>query len=970
MKEITKTFILVFLLILSFLFLTSAMAASDSTAANNNFVYTSYSEDYSYAVKSTSDNNIYFFDNGKNTIPWTYNIGRHIGSITISPRGNSIAIGCDGGLIYLFDQQGNVIWKKPFGDASIKSTSFSKDGNYIDASNTLNQAFYINRNGNQVDRPTLETVTSIPSTTRPFTPMTLSIEMISGIVYYPLPSITWIWIPIVLAGIILAVIYLVLSGKISTWLKKYRENTVDRRKIRIKNGIDGISKHIHSHPDHINAAEAAGLTVNAYRYLDEGDFKRAIESIKKAKALVDSTFESLSAEAHDLEVRADTQFRAKNYTDTKELWSQSLAIYEEAEKFAQHANDTNLVETLTKTKDAIRGHIKESEVALDRQQLVKYIEAGDQKVESGDKNYRARKFDDAKSTYEQAKEHFVYALAFADEKGLTDDQPVIKEKIARVDAGIESVILGKTQALINEGASCSGNRKYVVAENYYSLAIRLLGENAVKNTDTMPLLKDARKGLVTARLEQGKEKMREADLFYAKGRYLEAKEEYESASDHVKETAEMALRYKLSTLHAVLVRLGETCTENSEVATAALMDTSMISPAIIPVDSLEHRQPAPARLVRSKPVLPGQIPVKRTSPYDLPPELTSIYPEWTYVGKGGFARVFRAKRTDGTPVAVKIPLFFDSLTGKTFIAEMQTWKKLSHPNIVKLYDFNIMPIPYLEEELCDSALADVKKPVEPEEGAWILFNICEGLKFAHVQKIIHRDLKPENILIKDGIPKISDWGLSRILTDMTVATSMAFTLTYAAPEQINNGAKDERTDIWQLGVIFYELLTAELPFAGGSMMGIRKDITTKDPKLPGEIRPEAQVLDPIVAKCLKKVPSERYSSVIELQKALAQFLQIIYTESLKMSVTAKDYNRSAYYCGDLVIVNLLSGDMKSAYMYLLDLIHYSKGDVKIEAQELSEQIKMRIEEGVTEIPDELLQKAEIIVHQVSVGFRK
>jgi serine/threonine protein kinase len=301
---------------------------------------------------------------------------------------------------------------------------------------------------------------------------------------------------------------------------------------------------------------------------------------------------------------------------------------------------------------------------------------------------------------------------------------------------------------------------------------------------------------------------------------------------------------------------------------------------------------------------------------------------------------------------------------------MQTWKKLSHPNIVKLYDFNIMPIPYLEEELCDSALADIKKPVEPEEGAWILFNICEGLKFAHAQKIVHRDLKPENILIKDGIPKISDWGLSRILTDMTVATSMAFTLTYAAPEQINNGAKDERTDIWQLGVILYELLTGELPFAGGSMMGIRKDITTKDPKLPGEIRPEAQVLDPIVAKCLKKVPSERYSSVIELQKALAQFLQIIYTESLKMSVTAKDYNRSAYYCGDLVIVNLLSGDMKSAYMYLLDLIHYSKGDVKIEAQELSEQILVRMEYGIDEIPDELITKAEIIVHQVSVGFRK
>ena len=89
-----------------------------------------------------------------------------------------------------------------------------------------------------------------------------------------------------------------------------------------------------------------------------------------------------------------------------------------------------------------------------------------------------------------------------------------------------------------------------------------------------------------------------------------------------------------------------------------------------------------------------------------------------------------------------------------------------------------------------------------------------------------------------------------------------------------------------------------------------------------------------------------------------------------MSVTANDLRRSASYCGDLIMINLLTGDIPTAYKYLLDLIHYSKGDVKVEAKELSEQIKMRIEMGVTEIPDELIQKAEIIVHQLSVGFRK
>jgi hypothetical protein len=123
----------------------------------------------------------------------------------------------------------------------------------------------------------------------------------------------------------------------------------------------------------------------------------------------------------------------------------------------------------------------------------------------------------------------------------------------------------------------------------------------------------------------------------------------------------------------------------------------------------------------------------------------------------------------------------------------------------------------------------------------------------------------------------------------------------------------------------------------------------------------------MIMKCLEKNPSKRYQSVLELQKDLALYLRVTYTESLKMSVTAHDNNRSAHYCGDLVMINMLTGDMTSAYKYLLDLVNYSKGDVKVEAQELSEQIKMRMEMGVTEIPNELIQKAEIIVHQVNIG---
>jgi len=362
-------------------------------------------------------------------------------------------------------------------------------------------------------------------------------------------------------------------------------------------------------------------------------------------------------------------------------------------------------------------------------------------------------------------------------------------------------------------------------------------------------------------------------------------------------------------------------------------------------------------------------PVGQFTPKQLPTDLSDRYTESEFIGKGGFARVFKAKRNDGKYVAVKIPISMDATTGRSFIAEMQNWTKLCHPNIVGLYDFNIMPMPYFEEELCDSALSEMKKPLETEEAALILFNICEGLKFAHKQKIIHRDLKPQNILLKKGVPKISDWGLSRILSSSSTTTTTSFTAYYAAPEQIGNKTKDERTDIWQLGVIFYELVTGLLPFNGDSMLEVITSIATERPTQPSVITPSSHHVESIIMKCLEKNPDKRYQSVLELQKNLALYLRVTYTELLKTSVSVQDYTRSAYYCGDLVMVNLFTGDMKSAYKYILDLVHYSKGDVKVEAQELSEQIKMRMEMGVTEIPDELIQKAELIVHQMNVKLR-
>lgn len=125
-----------------------------------------------------------------------------------------------------------------------------------------------------------------------------------------------------------------------------------------------------------------------------------------------------------------------------------------------------------------------------------------------------------------------------------------------------------------------------------------------------------------------------------------------------------------------------------------------------------------------------------TSPF--PRELENLYYDVSFIGSGGLAKVFRAKRRgDGTEVAVKVPLNLDALTGKSFVREIISWQHLSHINIVRFYDFNILPIPYLEMELCQGSLNELHKPLDVRRAVSMTFQVAEGLKHANSQSIIH-----------------------------------------------------------------------------------------------------------------------------------------------------------------------------------------------------------------------------------------
>ncbi|MGA2698279.1 MAG: protein kinase, partial [Methanoregula sp.] len=275
---------------------------------------------------------------------------------------------------------------------------------------------------------------------------------------------------------------------------------------------------------------------------------------------------------------------------------------------------------------------------------------------------------------------------------------------------------------------------------------------------------------------------------------------------------------------------------------------------------------------------PRETPPASGPKFYFPPELESRYMDIRHIGRGGVAHVFAAHRkSDNRLVAVKIPISFDEVTGKCFLNEIAAWQTLRHKNIVEVLEVNILPVPYVEMEYVPGSLEVVTKPLPVWKAVHLVHGIADGLAYAHAHGIIHRDIKPHNILVTgEFVPKITDWGMSKVIaTTMEKSSVAGFSLSYAAPEQVSPaefGRTDVRTDIYQLGALFYELVTGSIPFGGESIVEVGNAIVREDPTPPTEYNPEAEAVEKIILKCLAKNPADRYQSADELLDALSRYL--------------------------------------------------------------------------------------------------
>lgn len=253
------------------------------------------------------------------------------------------------------------------------------------------------------------------------------------------------------------------------------------------------------------------------------------------------------------------------------------------------------------------------------------------------------------------------------------------------------------------------------------------------------------------------------------------------------------------------------------------------------------------------------------------------------IGGGGMSLVYKAKcKVLNRYVAIKI--LRDELTSdpdfvEKFKQESLSAASLAHPNIVNIYDTGIeddiyyIVMEYVKGETLKKYVTK-KGRLSEQETIKIARQVAEALKHAHNNNIIHRDIKPHNILItEDGIAKVTDFGIARAATSSTInnTSNVIGSVHYFSPEQARGGYVDDKSDIYSLGIVMYEMITGVVPFDADNHISVAMKQIQEKPLPPSKKIKNLQIsngLEDIIMKCLEKHQSFRFQNVEELIKKI------------------------------------------------------------------------------------------------------
>jgi serine/threonine protein kinase len=285
------------------------------------------------------------------------------------------------------------------------------------------------------------------------------------------------------------------------------------------------------------------------------------------------------------------------------------------------------------------------------------------------------------------------------------------------------------------------------------------------------------------------------------------------------------------------------------------------------------------------------------------------------IGIGGMSVVYKAKcHLLNRFVAVKV-LRPELVENEEFVArfkrESQAAASLTHPNIVNMYDVgqeddtHYIVMEYIDGKTLKEFIRE-KGRLTSEEAVKICSQICSALNHAHNNHIVHRDIKPQNILMtKDGIPKVADFGIARAVTSATVTmagSNVIGSVHYFSPEQARGGYVDKKSDIYSLGIVFYEMVTGVVPFEGDSAISVALKHIQEKVTPPGDIYPDIpKSIQYIIEKAIEKDIDKRYHDTADMLSDLNRALKEPDGEYIKRSEEDQQATRVIPAINDRVI---------------------------------------------------------------------
>ncbi|HEY1902205.1 MAG TPA: serine/threonine-protein kinase [Terracidiphilus sp.] len=248
------------------------------------------------------------------------------------------------------------------------------------------------------------------------------------------------------------------------------------------------------------------------------------------------------------------------------------------------------------------------------------------------------------------------------------------------------------------------------------------------------------------------------------------------------------------------------------------------------------------------------------------------------VARGGMATLFKATDlTDGRQVAIKVPhaeMEVDAVLVERFRREQEIGQELDHPGVVKTYDGEQRSRLYMVIEWVDGLLLrsilNEERRLPIERATNLLLQILDALDTMHKHGVVHRDLKPENIMVdSDDRIKLIDFGIAmkedaRRITFVDMSPTLG-TPDYISPEQVKGQRGDQRSDIYSLGVMFYEMLAGEPPFRGPNPLAVMNERVLYDAEPVRKRRPEISAeLNEVVKRAMEREPRHRYQTASEM----------------------------------------------------------------------------------------------------------